>query len=187
MSRVGLDLDGVLYPFHTAYRDWLVANKIRTPEECPEPKRWEFYLDWKLTLDEFLIHFTEGVDAGHIFWKGEPFKDAARQVQRLKADGHTVHIVTDRFVGMPGMAASATFNWLEDHFIQYDSVTFSADKTVARTDYFLDDKPANIAALTQAGSCEAYLLCRSWNKDARDLRITSSLSQFVSSITRSYS
>ena len=69
--------------------------------------------------------------------------------------GHTIHFVTDRFIGRK--AQQATVEWLQEHEIQYDSLTFSADKTLIKTDIFLDDKPSHVDDLRAVG-VEAWLL-----------------------------
>ena len=175
--KIGLDLDGVLYPFHTAYKRWLVHHVARFPADCPEPTRWEFYEDWGLTTEEFLVEFENGVNSGWIFGHGNPFPGAVEQVQRLIDAGHSIHIITDRFIGDPGVAAGSTSEWLSEYKVPYDTLTFSRDKTVIPTSYMIDDKPANIAALAQT-ACIAYLLDQSWNQEA-DLPRVKSVEDFV--------
>ena len=53
--------------------------------------------------------------------------------------------------------------WLHRHGLHFDSLTFSADKTVVSLDVMVDDKIANYDALETAG-VEAWLLTRPWNQ-----------------------
>lgn len=162
--RVGLDLDGVCYDFSGSLRQHLVTNVggAWTAFDFPDPDCWEFYEDWGLDLGAFLLHCHDGVDAGVIFSHGDPLPRVREACQWIKAAGHSIHVVTDRSFGKPGAAARATLDWLARHEIQYDSVTFSADKTIAAVDVMVDDKPENYAALTAAG-VDAYLLSQPWN------------------------
>lgn len=175
--RVGIDLDGVCYDFAASLRTYL-ADCTEHCAPCPEPTRWEFYEDWGITLGEFLDHCHAGADAGYIFAVGDPFPRVREAFQWIKSAGHSIHIVTDRAFGKPGVSQAATINWLATHSLPFDSITFSADKTVANVDVMVDDKPSNYEALCAAG-VEAYLLTRAWNKHVPDARRVLDLLHFA--------
>jgi FMN phosphatase YigB (HAD superfamily) len=162
--RVGIDLDGVCYDFAASVREYL-CNTAGThdPEVCTDPQRWEFYEDWGLDLAAFLDAFHAGVDAGVIFTHGDPHTNTAEAFARIKAAGHSIHIVTDRAMGSPGASEAATAAWLDRHGLPFDSLTFSPDKTVVNLDVMVDDKLSNYDALEAAG-VRAYLLTRPWNQ-----------------------
>lgn len=162
--RVGIDLDGVCYDFAASVREYL-CNTVGThdPDRCTDPTRWEFYEDWGLDLPAFLDVFHEGVNAGVIFTHGDPHPNVAEAFAVIHGAGHSIHIVTDRSVGEPGASEAATAAWLDRHGLRFDSLTFSADKTVVALDVMVDDKLANYDALDDAG-VEAYLLTRPWNQ-----------------------
>ena len=153
--RIGVDLDGPSYSFYSAFAHWAHKTTGRPLDEMPPAKRYEFFEDWGFTLDEFLRLFEDGVNAGFIFLHGDPVPGALPAVEALKAAGHSIHIVTDRFVGRRSHAN--TEEWLARHKFPYDSLTFSADKTIVRTDAFIDDNPKNVLALRGAG-CAAFML-----------------------------
>lgn len=165
--RVGLDLDGVCYDFGSALRDWLRARGWES--SLPEPQTWYFYRAWGLTDQEFGEQVNAGVAAGWIFRNGEPLRWSLEGAKALKADGHTIHVVTDRFFGPAGDAQAATVEWLTRWGFPYDSVTFSKDKTVVRLDAMVDDRLENYDALEAAG-VEAYLLDQQWNREIGDDR-----------------
>jgi hypothetical protein len=162
--RVGIDLDGVCYDFSASVREYL-CNYAATHQVdvCQPPTRWEFYEDWGLDLDGFLATCHDGVDAGIVFAHGEPYPNTAEAFHRIKGAGHTIHVVTDRSFGSNGASEAATRTWLDVHGLPFDSLTFSADKTVVRLDTMVDDKIANYDALEAAG-VKAYLLTRAWNQ-----------------------
>lgn len=161
--RIGIDLDGVCYDFAASFRRYLHEHQSFPSWWTPQATRWEFYEDWGFSLDEFLDFFHRGVDAGVIFTHGMPYANTREGFQRIKAAGHSIHIVTDRSMGKAGASERATSAWLKAHDLPFDSLTFSADKTVVRLDAMVDDKPENYAALEAAG-VNAYMLTRAWNQ-----------------------
>jgi 5'(3')-deoxyribonucleotidase len=180
MARVGIDLDGVGYVFENSWID--AANAyLDLPEDLPyfKPQQWAWYLDLGFTLEEFLEVFAWGIDHGFIF-TGPVSPGFAEMVKAIQMNGHSIHIVTDRSLGTPGNAQRATIAWLAQHGVPYDSITFSRDKTVVKTDFFIEDKLENYDALREAGTA-CYLLNRPWNQpEGWDLRCRiNSLDQFA--------
>lgn len=160
--RIGIDLDGVCYNFAASLRRWLTGYEQETLE-LPNPKRWEFYLDWGMTEHQFGQAVDQGVNDGIIFMVGEPFPGVGQAFDMFRARGHTIHIVTDRHNGTPGAAAGNTIAWLHRNNLKYESITFTADKTTADVDVLIDDKPENCRAMIN--SCiPAILIDRPWNQ-----------------------
>lgn len=159
--RVGVDLDGVVYDFAEGLRTYLCESGIGVAEDYPPTTRWEFYHDWGLTLEEFLRHCADGVEAGIIFFHGDPLPGAREAFDMLRAAGHTLHIVTDRSFG--NASECNTSNWLRMHGLKFDSLTFTRDKTCVRLDTMVDDKIENYDALDEEGVA-VYLLTRPWNE-----------------------
>lgn len=179
--RVGIDLDGVCYDFGASVREYLVQTGARQRHECPDPQRWEFYLDWGLTLPQFLATCHAGVDEGVIFDHGDPFPGTREAIEKIKAAGHTIHIVTDRFFGKWGGSQMATIGWLNRHNIPYDSLTFSADKALVNLDAMVDDRPENYDALDAVG-VNVYMLDRPWNAHHYGRRVYS-LAQYAQELS----
>lgn len=176
--RVGIDLDGVCYDFAASFRRYLHEHEGFPCWWTPQATRWEFYEDWGFTLDEFLNLFNRGVDAGVIFAHGQPYANTQEAFKWIKAAGHTIHIVTDRSMGRPGASEKATRVWLDKYDMPFDSLTFSADKTVVNLDVMVDDKPSNYEALRAAG-VDARLLTRPWNQHVPDARRVRDLLHFA--------
>jgi 5'(3')-deoxyribonucleotidase len=176
--RIGIDSDGVLYTFQTALIRWLKESgqydNYKVKHRFDE---WYFYREWGMTDAEFISHVADGVAAGVIF-RGPARKGASSALKRLQAAGHTLHIITDRnFAG----AQEATIEWLAQHNIPYDTLTFSADKTIIPTDVFIEDKPENADALAAAGT-KVYLVTRAWNRHAQGHERVSSISEFADKV-----
>jgi hypothetical protein len=165
--RVGIDLDGVCYDFAESLRCYLYENDLSKSYSIidGEPDKWHFYLDWGMTVDDFLKHCHNGADAGWIFGSGEPRDDAPSALEFMKAFDNTIHIITDRSFGStPEISEKNTKQWLDVWGFEYDTLTFSADKTSVPTDIFIEDKLENYDALVAAG-VDCYLVDRPWNQD----------------------
>ncbi len=167
MSRVGFDLDGVVYDFRAAHSAFEVG---RGNMECALDKaadHWDYFEGWGQSLDDWLKSYAEGVDAGQILWLGDPIPGAVEVSRRLREAGHTIHIVTDRSIGKEPQRATET--WLRSVGFQYDTLDYSKDKTVVPTDVFIEDRLENADALNAAGTL-CYLINRPWNEQPNDWR-----------------
>lgn len=182
MSRVGFDLDGVVYDFRKAHSDFEVSrgNEHCTLENAFD--HWDYFEGWGQTVDDWLKSYAEGVDAGHVLWRGDPLPGAAQTMKMLAADGHTIHIVTDRSIGREPQRA--TMSWLDEHGFVYHSLTFSRDKTSVPTDIFIEDRLENADALNAAGTL-CYLINRPWNQAGADHRPrVDTLEEFYDAVQR---
>lgn len=170
--RVGFDLDGVLYNFGDSVQRYLEAtNRGHIWKSGPTPTPfWDFYKDWGWSSKEFVDLCNEGADAGYIFC-GPARDNAVAAVGKVAALGHQIIIITDRqFGSTPDVSHKNTEQWLAQHGIEYDELWFSADKTCAPTDIFVEDKLENYDALVANGT-PTYLINRAWNQvDGGDAR-----------------
>jgi len=170
--KVGVDLDGVCYDFADSLREYLVRHGLAEKYSIipGEPDKWHFYHDWGMTTEEFVKHCNDGVDARIVFGWGQPRDLAPSALSFIRSFGHTVHIITDRQFGFtPEVSQEVTKFWLDGYGVEYDTLTFSADKTCVETDVFVEDKLENYDALIAAG-VDCYLIDRPWNQDPGDNR-----------------
>lgn len=179
--RVGFDLDGVLYDFRRVFSEYLQSKGQLECGLDSASSGWDFFEGWGMTSQKFLEMYRQGVDEGYVLTVGQPLPGVVAEIGRLKEAGHSVHIVTDRFVASdPNRPAKVTNDWLIANGIQFDSLTLSGDKTVASTDFFIDDKYENYVARVRAGmSC--HLLDRPWNRKQESCQANRvrSVSEFV--------
>lgn len=159
--RIGIDLDGVAYDFGAALKKFLVDHEGFDEALLGETKVWDFFLEWGLSLESYLDYYAKGVDAGVVLLHGDPHEGCRWFMNRLREDGHTLHIVTYRTVGR--RATQNTMEWLQRESIPYDSITFSKDKTIVNNDFFIEDNLDNFHALNRAGIV-CYLMDRPWNE-----------------------
>lgn len=170
--RVGFDLDGVLYNFGDSVQRYLEhIGKGEIWKSGPtKGSYWDFYKDWGWTFPQFKQLCDDGADDGFIFC-GPTREGAVEAVNKVKALGHDVIIITDRAFGAsPKVSQSNTLLWLAEHGIPYDEIHFSADKTCVPTDMFVEDKLENYDALRLAG-VDTYLINRAWNLQPNDYRV----------------
>lgn len=175
---VGVDLDGVNYPFGENYRAYLGHTGIDISTLAPISD-WYFYRGWGQSDEVFVATCHEAVNAGHLFATGEPYPDTIKHWHRLIEAGHEIHVVTDRRFGDGLASLDATIAWLDQYRLPYDTITISADKTVINADAFIEDRTENYRDLDAAG-INAWLINRSWNLGAEDVtRRVDSVAEFV--------
>lgn len=174
--NVGFDVDGVLYDFRKSHSDFEVARGNAHCALDLAADEWDYFAGWGMTLDEWLASYAEGVNAGHVLWAGGTLPGAKEAFDAIRAQGHRIHLVTDRSIGDDPQ--EATFAWLQANGLEPDSVTFSRDKTVVETDIFIEDRLENADALNAAGTL-CYLINRPWNACDDDRPRVDTLAEFV--------
>lgn len=161
---IGLDLDGVMYDFDNTLKHYLVEYEGFDPDTLPlPPLSWNFYKDqWGMTDEEFVTHCVNATNRGVMFKHGEPFEDVVEVVNRLRDNGHRIHIITNRSFGEK--AHHNTSDWLREYGIPFDSLIFAKWKPIVRPDVMLDDYARNYTDMWDAG-VETWLFDRPWNQD----------------------
>lgn len=162
--KIGIDLDGCLYDFTKDYHSYIVNIQGIPADEIVPVTSWDFYEHYGFSVHEFLDHLRDGADREFIFRNGEPAFRSIITLEFLKAEGHTLHIVTDR--GRFGASAiQSTVDWLHQYEIPFDSLTFGQNKTLVNVDLFVDDSPENLRALKDAGT-RTVRFAQEWNVTA---------------------
>ena len=159
MATTLLDLDGVVNNWVTPFNAFICAKRGFRLTDWSD---WYHYRTYGLTDEDFLSDLHEFAKMG-LFTHGEPFPGVVEPLQLLHAEGHTIHVVTDR----PDYIQDETADWLQRHKIPFDTLEVSRDKTIFMKHgpgpyYGLDDKVQNVDALTEA-RVRAFLLRWPWN------------------------
>lgn len=171
--RVGFDIDGIGFNFGDSFHRYLIhTGQGHLWKSGPTPKPyWDWWKDYGWTTQQFLDFCNAGADAGIIF--SGPVRDGyTNAIAEVAQMGHEIIIATDRpFGSTPEVSQKLTVDWLDQHGIEYDELHFTADKTKAQCDTFIEDKLSNYDALVDAGTI-GFLLNRPWNQtlvpDARN-------------------
>jgi len=171
--RVGIDLDGVVYPFVDMLRQWLVEERGRlTAEQCPPADHWDFYKDWGLTTPEFLEEFCASIHAGFMFHQGEPIPGSIETMHKLADEGHELIVITSRhIIGAEAEARRATLKWLASHDVALSGIAITPDKGVLATDLFLEDAEHNYDSLEADEETMPILLTQAWNAEHPGRRV----------------
>jgi hypothetical protein len=165
MSRpldIGLDIDGVLYPFVKVVAGY--ATKVLGRECSDQAGSWDWYnRQWGLTSEEFFALCGRGVHGDVLYTEGAPLPGALPAVQALAEAGHRIHYISARAIsGVPvSLAWHRTAEWLRRWDFPIDSLTISEDKACRPTDVFLDDSPHMCDMLLAAGHPRPVLWCHS--------------------------
>lgn len=168
--RVGYDSDGVIDTFGDGLYEAMIARGIGHLWKSGPTKTaiWNFFEEWKnpdgssWTFAQFKELVDWGVDNGYVF-SGHWRPHAIESVRRVAELGHQIIIVTDRSWGShPRNSQRNTIDAYAKAGIEYDELIFSSDKTVGKTDVFVEDRLDNYDALVGAGT-PTWLINRAWN------------------------
>lgn len=160
--RLGIDLDGVCYPFHEVCRVWFAQRLGRW---LPPVTTWDFHIEqWGISEEYFRDELELALVSGDLWWQGTPTPGCRTVLQRLAVD-HEIIIVTHRaFKGFEIDTRWATYHWLSHHRIAHHELIFSKHKVELGLDLLLDDAPRNLnAAMALDEIAIAY--DRPWNRD----------------------
>jgi hypothetical protein len=173
--RIGIDIDDVLYPWYdTAHQLCVEAGITNGVTPCT----WAPYEDYGCTDQEWYRVLSAGAQTGALY-DAEPISGTVEQLCRLRDAGHTVHLVTARGSLRHGPRIQMlTIQWLHQHGVPHDSLTFAKDKRAVITDVFLDDAHHNYDQLD--GYTEVWLLDVQHNGAHREgRRRVGSVKEFV--------
>jgi 5'(3')-deoxyribonucleotidase len=168
VTRIAVDMDGVLYEFERTMR--YLLREERGYHNLTKPS--EFWDDIVGGIDPIDAKWlwTEGVRLG-LFRHGHVVKHAIRAIRALAAQGHQLRIVTHR----PAQAAKDTIAWVDFHFGGEDPYPFwgaplmlhgGESKTIVDAELLIDDKPENVEEWVATGR-EALLFDQPWNQDCK--------------------
>lgn len=168
ITDVGIDLDGVLYPFVTAFRQYCIRHLGYSRATTPEPTHWHFYEDWNMDKEVFYEHIKIGARDHRLFTEFPPEPTCHHAFDGLREMGIRIHILTHR----PQVAEHDTINWLARHNLLPHSIHFVKDKTILKDMAFgkaamVDDCVDNYVAAKEAGIL-AVLHSRPWNMEYPD-------------------
>jgi 5'-nucleotidase len=172
---IGVDLDGVVANYEARFRQ-ISAEILRlSPKKFPRARTWSFVESGWPFVDEahFLEVHRQAVSEFGLFRTLAPIPGASEALWQLSDAGVRVRIVTHRLVVNFAHAAAVgdTVNWLDDHRIPYRDICFVRDKAEVGADLYVDDSPANIAALRAArGDDAAMVYDQLYNRSLPGLR-----------------
>lgn len=161
ITDVGIDLDGVVYPFMNAFKKYCIDVLERT--DFPDPKTWEFYEEWDIGKEQFNEMLRSAPVSHRLFASEYPMKQVREGWDMLRDLGVKMHVITAR----PSTAWAQTAEWLHDHDLIPDHLHFTHDKTVlshvaSNESAMIDDHVDYYTQLEQSGVL-AVLQTQPWN------------------------
>lgn len=149
MSKIGVDIDDVLFPWADTAHMLCERAGITNGRMYDSWQMWESYgctkKDW--------LNAVKGMVLDGYYVTRHPMPGALESMERLKQAGHTIHLVTARGkFALGAQIRTATIEWLDKFQVPHDTLTFSPDKTVLPTDFFIEDNVDNYDALWAAGT-----------------------------------
>lgn len=176
--RIGVDIDDCLVPWYGPAHDACVRAGITAGVT---PKTWSPFEEYGCT-DQDWYDALEVATLDGTLYDHPPFPGAVAALRALQAAGHTIHLVTARGFFVHGeLIRRKTIEMLGDYAVPHNTLTFSSDKTIVRTDAFVDDHPKHIVALLEAGT-PAYLVDAPHNQDAAGYRRVHDLVDFADQV-----
>lgn len=157
---VAVDLDGVVVNFVAAYDRWVEHHAGHEPLTAG---RWDWYIDYPdggALWAEFWRRDRH--HAEQAFTEARPVPYALNALHALEPVAR-ITFVTHR----PAWLEPVTRAWLDDHDLPHPLV-HATDKADHPGDLHVDDHPATVAALLDAG-LNAWCFDTPWNRDHVDL------------------
>lgn len=180
ITDVGVDLDGVLYPFQDAFKDY--CSLVLGLTDLPDPTHWNFYEDWGMDFETFSYHLHTASQTHRLFDTYYPYPGVVDAWQDLRDLGVRIHVMTAR----PQSAWSQTCDWLQGNRLSPDSLHFTSVKSYLSAlssgkSAMIDDHTLYYEEAELSGTLP-YLLTRPWNLQLKDAKRVSSFSEFVQEI-----
>ncbi|MDE3073823.1 MAG: hypothetical protein KGJ86_00205 [Chloroflexota bacterium] len=161
--RIGLDLDGVVYDFDSAFRRMV---RLVYAIELPVATSWNSHKEVLLQKgreDVWDFMWNAGVEEG-LFYRGLAYPGAIEASTYLATVGKLVAITS-----RPTNARYDTFRWLSENRVPTDEVhiVHEEPKSSIPCDLYIDDGPHNAADLLVNTDAMVLLWDRPWNRDSR--------------------
>ena len=174
--HVGVDVDDVIFPW---YERAHVACMIAGITGGVDPTTWSPHEEYGCSEKDWHDVLEAATLDGSLL-SGDPYPGSVEALQRLEGAGHRIHLVTARgFLAQGHLIRKQTIDWLHEHKVPHDTLTFSKDKTLVRADVFIDDSTRNVEALERAG-VRTFMLSRPHNSRSTTYSPrVDSLSEFV--------
>lgn len=171
-----LDFDDVIFDFHSAYLEY-AKNSLGITMDMTNHTGYDFYRQYGISEQEFLDHIC----SDHFCTMGRPFENAKRSIDKLRAIGSRIIIVTAR--GYMENANQFVSGLLEANEIRTDEIIVPASgisksayyQKFGKIDLFIDDATHNIEDAIRSRTVEnMYLINKPWNQSygVNDERVT---------------
>lgn len=180
ITDVGIDLDGVVYPFSTAFRFYCQERTGTTT--LPEPTHWNFFVDWGLDEETFQTWLREAAVSHKVFATEMPYPTVIEAWELLRNHGVRIHVMTAR----PQESWGQTAEWLDKYGLKCDSLHFNPTKSFL-THFangkaaMLDDHVHYYKEADKVGIVP-FLMNRPWNQELLNANRVNTVLEFATAI-----
>jgi hypothetical protein len=172
---IAIDLDGCLYDFNSAMREWLVGQGWDR-SKLTDPQVYAYLPVWGVDPQTWAIEKIKAIKSGNLWRSGETLEDGIAGTTAIGLAGHKLLINSARILEDTGaLAARFTAQWLRENNINADQISIVGmdpkEKLKVEFDLIIDDAPSNVQTALDAGR-KAVLLDRPWNRESTLPRAT---------------
>lgn len=189
MSKIGVDIDGVIADFNSSYIDLLikVSGEDKFPRRPFDIPCWGY--DYHYGYDKKVVSETwRRIKESPTFWSSIPaYRDTKMFLKDLynmqESTQHDIYFVTSR----PGKGAKyQTEWWLSMQGFFLPTVLISDQKakvcTALQLDYYIDDKQENCQSVHMEGQGKCFMYAQPWNSPIDGVPRISNLGAFVGAV-----
>jgi 5'-nucleotidase len=150
---LGVDLDGVCADYEAAFRASVARQQGRDPADLPAQTVLDQYSEWGLDPSSFAETHRRAVTEDRMFRAMAPMPGVSQALWELSDAGVWIRIITHRLCvnWAHETTAADTAAWLDEQRIPYRDLCFIGAKPDVGADIYVEDSPANVAALREAG------------------------------------
>lgn len=181
ITDIGMDLDGVVYPFATAFQRYCAERQGKL--FLPDPTSWHFYEDWDMDEQTFHQWVTDAANECEVFASEKPYEGVVEAWSQLREMGIKIHVLTAR----PQAAWEQTARWLTDNNLIADSLHFNPTKgfltKIAKGQALIIDDHVQYYEEAEKNGIIPVLLNRAWNDHKEDATRVNNLPELVSLIS----
>jgi hypothetical protein len=180
ITDVGMDLDGVVYPFVNVFKTYCAERQGKL--FLPDPVSWHFYEDWDMDEDIFHAWVRDATIQNDIFSTEKPYDGVVDAWHELRTMGIKIHVLTAR----PQVAWEQTAKWLTNNNLVADSLHFNTAKgfltKISSGQSLIIDDHVQYYEEAEKNGIIPVLMNRPWNAHKKDATRVNNLSELVSLI-----
>jgi uncharacterized HAD superfamily protein len=156
--KIMVDIDSTLYPSDPIFIR-AMSEMYGVQLDLSALDHWDWPLQ-HISSEQFAALISEYFHSDTEILAAVPFRGAVEAINAWRAEGHRVHVVSDRGV----RAKPATLTWLNNIGIGYDALVLrlGVDKIEYarrhRIDLVIDDRPDTLERAVEAGFAAATLV-----------------------------
>lgn len=163
---LGVDLDGVCADYEGGFRAAVARQHDRDPADLPPQTVLDQFTEWGLDPETFAETHRRAVTEDRMFRHMAPMPGVSEALWQLSDTGVWIRIITHRLCvnWAHEVTAADTAAWLDEQRIPYRDLCFIGAKPDVGADIYVEDSPANVAALREAGR-HTIVFDQAYNRD----------------------